>query len=591
LQDQGKLGSLNDCKVNDKGKVTELSIYPYCFENEQLETVLSYKTIETLEFAKIIPYWDTGFIYESYIENLFGCATIPTNYEKLRSITNLKYLDLTGVINLDINVIANIPKSVKILKIGREKHPEYFKLTQEIVDTLGQLTNLNSLTLLETELNEDLVFQKFKNLKKLTFLEMIYDYYNNSNKYIQGNLFRYCTSLKKLVISCSKFGTDSFDGFNYLTPLEELKLEIPVFEDGVDFSSINKLSHLTSLIIDCINKSKLKTISSNFFHLTKLKSFTINGCGATIPTSDSLTWANLKNLEHLELSNRGLTNFDFEFFNDLPNLKELHIEKNQFSSSPEIIGNLKNLEVLEILYEYYLFPDNLPLSIFDLPKLRVLKISSDKITSIPDEIGNLKNLQELESNFNKELTSLPETIGNLVNLRTLNLLNNHLNSLPTSIGNLSKLETLNAIFNYIPELPPSFGNLTNIADIRLTGNDIEELPDDIGNLKNLVLLELDFNKITNIPSSLGDLKKLEVLNLYNNLIDDLLPESLNDLPNLRKINLGENINIKGKSLNNTSLTECNYTPLAGYTYSMCVSANATCKDNTDRAPQQPCEEE
>jgi len=90
--------------------------------------------------------------------------------------------------------------------------------------------------------------------------------------------------------------------------------------------------------------------------------------------------------------------------------------------------------------------------------------------------------------------------------------------------------------------PLIFWNL-NITTLCLGHNKIESRPDDIGNMKNLVELDLSNNKITNIPFSLENLEKLEELYLFNNLIDDFLLESLNNLSNLRKINLSKKISI------------------------------------------------
>jgi len=589
LEGQGKLINLNDCKVNDKGEVTELRIYPYCFENEQLKTVLSYNTIETLEFTKIIPLFDIGFIYDDDIEILFDCATIPTNYESLSILNNLKYLDLTGVWNLDINILSKIPKSVEILKIGRFKHPEYFKLNEKMIDVLSKLTNLNSLSLTEVEISENFDFKKFKNLKNITTLEMIYDYYNDSNIiYIQGKLFKNFLSLKNLYTDGCKFDKDSIDGLGYLTKLEELVFGSSTFENDVDLSSFKKLKNLTSITIDCAANSKLHDISSNFFYLTKLKRFTIDYCEATIHTSlkNSLTWANLKNLEYLDIRQNGFANINF--FADLPNVKELFLFYNHYSSISENIGNLKSLEVIDIQDDRI---NSLPKSIGNFENLRKLSIYYSNLESLPEEFGNLKNLEELYINRNY-LTSLPESFGNLVNLRIFEGYNNNLENLPTSIGNLSKLEHLDLEDNNIAELPNSIGNL-NITTFYFSGNELESIPEEIGNMKNLVELDLSFNKITNIPSFLGNLEKLEELDLYSNEIDDFLPESLNNLTNLRKVNFGGNIDIKGKALSSPNLIICNYLNGTYYSsnestsYSLCRSTNSTCI--ADYVPL--CEEE
>jgi len=555
LEGLGKLRNLNDCKVNYKGEIIELRIYPYCFDNEQLKTVLSYNTIKTLEFTKIIPNVDTGFTdYE--IESFFNCTTIPTNYESLSSLNKLKSLDLTGVWNLDINVFNYIPKSVEELKIGRYKHPQYFKLNQNIIDALSKLTNLNSLSLLETEINEKLDFKNFKNLKNLIFLEIIYDSYNDSNKLIPGNIFKYCRSLKYLETSEAEFNANSIDGMGYMTKLEELEFKYSTFKDDVDFSSFKNLKNLTYLYIYCYY-SNLSNISSNFFYLKNLRTFYINKCESTFHTSlkDSLTWANLKNLKYLYIYNSGIKNTDFDFLGDLPSVKEFYLHSHSYSSISENIGNLKSAEVIEI---DDMELNSLPKSIGNLENLRFLSIYSGNLTSLPDEIGNLKNLEELVINSNRYLTSLPESIGNLVNLRVFEGKINGIVNLPKSIENL------------------------NITSLNLSYNKLESIPNEIGNMKNLVELYLSDNKITNIPSFLGNLEELEELDLYHNEIDDFLPESLNNLKNLRKVNFGYNIDIKGEALSSPNLIICNYSSYyinsssKGTSYSLCRSPNSTC---------------
>jgi len=620
LKDQGKLGSLNDCKVNDQGEVTELRIYPYCFENEQLKTVLSYNTIETLEFSKIVPTFDSGFLEVDYIEELFGCSTIPSNYESLSTLTNLKYLDLTGVWNLDINVFTNIPKSVKILKIGRYKHEKYFKLTQEIVDVISSLTNLNSLSLLETEFNKKLNFRKFENLKKFTSLDITYDWNNEANKLISASMFKYSKYIKNLYIYNGEFNADNTDAMGYMTKLEELIFDFCIFNSDVDFYSFKNLKNLTSLHISCEYNNYINYISTNFFNLINLKKLTFDRCQAEFypPSKNSLTRANLKNLEYLKITNVGIINTDLEFLGDLPNVKEFYLYGNSYSSISEIIGKLKTVEVIEIKERYL---DSLPKSIGNLENLRVLRIPSCKFASLPEEFGNLKNLEELVINHSN-LTSLPESFGNLTNLRIFDGENNGIVNLPKSIGNLSKLESLNLDINKIAELPESIenlskleylslsnnniveipksiGNLTkleyldlslnnivelpnfigklNITTLYLYCNEIESIPDEIGNMKNLVELDLAKNKITNIPSSLGNLEKLEELYLSNNLIDDFLPESLNNLTNLRKISVSDNIDIKGKALSSPNLIICDYSSgVKDHSYSLCKTTNSTC---------------
>ncbi|OUM66977.1 hypothetical protein PIROE2DRAFT_59065 [Piromyces sp. E2] len=72
----------------------------------------------------------------------------------------------------------------------------------------------------------------------------------------------------------------------------------------------------------------------------------------------------------------------------------------------------------------------------------------------------------------------------------------------------------------------------NVTSIHLRNNNIESLPDTFGDIPNVEYIELKYNNLTSIPNTIGNLKKVEYLDLSNNLIDDVLPESLNNIPKL-----------------------------------------------------------
>ncbi|ORX51846.1 hypothetical protein BCR36DRAFT_582884 [Piromyces finnis] len=89
-------------------------------------------------------------------------------------------------------------------------------------------------------------------------------------------------------------------------------------------------------------------------------------------------------------------------------------------------------------------------------------------------------------------------------------------------------------------------------------NVIAEIPEFVFELKSLKELIVTSSDIRKIPEKLSNLKNLEVLDLNDNDIDDVIPESLNTLPELREIDFTDNINVKGKTLTNPKLTSCKY---------------------------------
>jgi len=210
--------------------------------------------------------------------------------------------------------------------------------------------------------------------------------------------------------------------------------------------------------------------------------------------------------------------------------------------------------------------------------------------------SNLINLKNITAMYSvPEPIDLDDPLFNPPNLKYLNLNSNKYSTIPENIGKLKKLEILDVSYNNLISLPKAIGDLESLKFLYLNYNLITSIPDEIGNLKNLIHTNLSHNEIINIPSSLGNLENLEELYLESNLIDDYLPESLNNLPKLHTITLDFNINIKGKTLSSPNLQNCKYSPpLRGRfidyidSYSLCESANAICKNSNDKFLQ--CEE-
>jgi len=91
-----------------------------------------------------------------------------------------------------------------------------------------------------------------------------------------------------------------------------------------------------------------------------------------------------------------------------------------------------------------------------------LNLGGNQLTTLPDSIGNLTNLNTLNLGGNKylggnQLTTLPKSIGNLNNLNELYLENNQLTTLPDSIENLTNLTHL-----YLNDNPISADELERI---------------------------------------------------------------------------------------------------------------------------------
>ena len=243
---------------------------------------------------------------------------------------------------------------------------------------------------------------------------------------------------------------------------------------------------------------------------------------------------NLQNLENLQLKYNDLTTLP-ESIGNLQNLKILEIGINQLTTLPESIGNLQNLESLSLFRNKL---TTLPESFGNLKNLKNIWLYNNQITTLPESFRNLQSLEELELSQNR-FTTVPEIISNLKNLKKLSLGSNALTTLPESFGNLKNLEELYLNENQLSSLPESIGNLQNLVQLYFGSNRLSSLPKSFFNLQSLKVLELSNNGLTTLPESFGNLQNLTVLYLNDNQLTTV-PEIIIDLQNLVQLYLNDN---------------------------------------------------
>ncbi|ORY10292.1 L domain-like protein [Neocallimastix californiae] len=178
------------------------------------------------------------------------------------------------------------------------------------------------------------------------------------------------------------------------------------------------------------------------------------------------------------------------------------------------------------------------------------------------------------------VNEVPMSLSKLSNLKEIDISNNDFIQFPSSIGSLPSLKILNAEdCEKLKSLPDSIGNLETLEELYLNNCAIKSLPDSFSNLKHLKVLKMYENKLSTIPQALSKITSLEEINISKNKIDDEIPVSLNDLPNLKKFEIEGNINIKGKTLTNKSLIYCSYLDYDDYeskTISLCKAKDMDC---------------
>ncbi|MEJ1276658.1 leucine rich repeat containing 18 [Cricetulus griseus] len=139
------------------------------------------------------------------------------------------------------------------------------------------------------------------------------------------------------------------------------------------------------------------------------------------------------------------------------------------------------------------------------------------------------------------ITTFPKCILRLNEVDELDLSRNMIRKIPDSISKFQNLRWLDLHSNYIDKLPESIGQMTtllylNVSNNRLTTNG---LPVELNQLKNIRTVNLGLNHLDSVPTTLGALKDLHEVGLNDNLLSSI-PASISKLPKLKKLNLKRN---------------------------------------------------
>lgn len=237
------------------------------------------------------------------------------------------------------------------------------------------------------------------------------------------------------------------------------------------------------------------------------------------------------------------------FEGDLPegisaliNLKELTLSYTKVASLPLDMGNIPNLEKLDLSNCNKLL--NLGNNLGQLTKLKTLNLSyCSKVTAIPENIGQLQNLATLNISGCSALISIPESFTNLSYLTTLNFNGcESLQQLPSQIGSMSQVTAVDlSSCKSLIALPESFGNLTKLTKLQLRScSALASLPESIGNLSAVTEIEMtSCDGINSFPESLGRMSNLKKFTFSSTINPVALPSTFSNLVNLEEFNCGQ----------------------------------------------------
>lgn len=219
-----------------------------------------------------------------------------------------------------------------------------------------------------------------------------------------------------------------------------------------------------------------------------------------------------------------------ESIGNLVNLQFLDLRGNNLKNLPKSFENLINLQYLDLSSNIYL--NKIPKFLEKHPNLLNFYLSENSLF-LPSESFVCKNFHKMPKIIEFEgkritqrefsvLIKLPHLDkstffstceGNIVKL---NLGNRNIDQLPESIGVLVHLQLLDLSDNNLKKLPETFGNLINLRSLDLSGNKLSTLPESFGNLINLRSLDFSWNYISCLPKSFAKLFKFRALDISHN---------------------------------------------------------------------------
>src|SRR5258706_2984878 len=330
----------------------------------------------------------------------------------------------------------------------------FLQLT-ELPDSLGQLSQLETLSLSQNQLKElPKSIERLTNLKSLS---------------VPGNQLK---NLPEWVSNLSQL--------QFLDISKNQLMRLP-----------ESFANLENLKIFEAFENLLQTLPESFRQLVQIHKLNLsNNKLTTLPES----LGQLTQLQELDLSNNQLTGLP-ESLGQLTQLQTLELSHNQLTSLPDSLGQLTQLQQLYLRSNQLI---SLPKWLGNLSQLQHLIISENQLTTLPESIGNLTKLELLSVAKNK-LKMLPDKFSNLVNLKQLFLGSgkdgNPIIVLPICIRYFKKLTYLSINNLQLVSVPNWLGDLLELKDLWLNNNQITDLPSSLAQLEHLEDLDLSENPL------------------------------------------------------------------------------------------------
>jgi adenylate cyclase len=435
-------------------------------------------------------------------------------FEMLRSLR---------ILVLKNNCLYSVPPALFQLQKLTHLNLSQNHLDSGAIRHLAKLTNLTNLDLSSNQLES--LPEAFSQLKNLVFLNLS----TNRLTLFPSVIFEF-RSLKDLNLSFNSIsaipdGIDSLQGLRtfsitgnsltYISPkisnLKHLKLLDVRGNLFQDMSGITTLPSLTELHAQYNNVTRITEMSWRYMSMLYLEN---NGL-----TSLHFNQV-LLNLKVINMTSCKIAGLPNDFFNFVPNVHTINLDRNQLISLPDSINMAAWLENLTIscnsLNEISL------LNFSRLVNLKRLDLHGNNLKMIPSEIWQSPTLNylNLSSNFLIDFPDPPtsfEALPLALSLEELYLADNRLKTESLyNLSGLNNLTILNLSCNEIVDLEENLNSMHKLTEFYVSDNAITSLPDEIDKWTNLRILHLNGNRCMSLSFDLCRNGQLEVLDVSGN---------------------------------------------------------------------------
>ncbi|KAG9441641.1 hypothetical protein H6P81_017495 [Aristolochia fimbriata] len=379
--------------------------------------------------------------------------------DQLCSLRGLEYLDLSST-----NLSGSLPK------------------------TLGQLSELRELRIGNNSLTGIVSEVHFRNLSKVTILDMSYS---------------------ALILQFQK---------DWSPPFQLSEIYLRSCHLGPDFPSWLKSQKDSIRVLDISNSSIADEVPDWFWEVT--------------PQLDRLLASNNKMRGNLPdpFMTRSLEDATIGIIVDLSSnlfsgpipsligfLYLINLSDNKFSGSLTNQLDHPNLKLINFVASNNNINGTIPSSIEGLSELQLLDLSRNNLSgTIPATVGYYERLHMLDLSENSLHGEIPEFEGEMQELLILHLYKNKLSGgIPNSLKECSNLEALDlGENNFSGNIPAWIGDLANLRRLRLRSNFFSgKIPLQLSNARSLQILDLADNMLTgSIPPSFGNLLAMKLQN-------------------------------------------------------------------------------